>query len=445
MRPGLRWALPLIVALAIAAARSAVALDEASVAAAPCAIPPGRDVTGYIVSCNFGLTSEQLNQLTKAVVQGASAPLRDRIIGIGKTLGVSTEAATTLLRIAGEQHDMPDDRQVEVLTKLANDYRRLQAQAAALAPDNPAARALVAQAKAAIQYGRLARAHALLRQATQAQIVAALEARTLHAQAAEDAQMLGAAGSTATEGAIALTERHFKPAAELFGEAAAYVPAGHPDERGRYLERQADAVYRQGDASGDKDALRRSIALYRRLLAERTRERVPLQWAKTQSDLGAALETLGKLEAGRALLEDAVAAYRAALEERTRARVPLDWAETQNDLGVALASLGEVESGTAGAREGGTARLEAAVAAYRAALEERTRARVPLQSAVTQMNLGTVLWTLAGESGTARLEAAAAAYREALEILVAAKADYNADMCREDLEGVQSLLASRMR
>ena len=61
------------------------------------------------------------------------------------------------------------------------------------------------------------------------------------------------------------------------------------------------------------------------------------------------------------------------------------------------------------------------------------------------MNLGTVLWTLAGESGTARLEAAAAAYREALEILVAAKADYNADMCREDLEGVQSLLASRLQ
>ena len=348
MRPELRWALALIVPLAIAAARSAVAQGEASAEAAPCAIPPGRDVTGYIVSCNFGLTSEQLNQLTKAVVQGASAPLHDRIIGVGKTLGVSTEAATTLLRIAGEQHDMQDDRQVEVLTKLANDYRRLQAQAAALAPDNPAARALVAQAKAAIQYGRLARAHALLRQATQAQIVAALEARTLHAPAAEDAQMLGAAGSTATEGAIALTERHFKPAAELFGEAAAYVPAGHPDERGRYLERQADAVYRQGDASGDKDALRRSIAFYRRLLAERTRERLPLQWAKTQSDLGAALETLGKLEAGRALLEDAVAAYRAALEERTRARVRSTGRRRRTTSASRLRRLGRLRAGRPG-------------------------------------------------------------------------------------------------
>jgi len=57
-----------------------------------------------------------------------------------------------------------------------------------------------------------------------------------------------------------------------------------------------------------------------------------------------------------------VAACRAALEERTRDRVPLDWAETETNLGAALLRLGE--------RESGTARLEEAVAAYRAALEE---------------------------------------------------------------------------
>ena len=36
--------------------------------------------------------------------------------------------------------------------------------------------------------------------------------------------------------------------------------------------------------------------------------------------------TLGERESGTARLEEAVAAYRAALEERTRERVPLDWA-----------------------------------------------------------------------------------------------------------------------
>ena len=38
-----------------------------------------------------------------------------------------------------------------------------------------------------------------------------------------------------------------------------------------------------------------------------------------------------------------IAAYRAALEERTRARVPLNSARTQMYLGIALARLGERE------------------------------------------------------------------------------------------------------
>jgi hypothetical protein len=42
-------------------------------------------------------------------------------------------------------------------------------------------------------------------------------------------------------------------------------------------------------------------------------------------------------------LEEAVAAFRAALREQTRERVPLDWATTQSNLGSALASLGERE------------------------------------------------------------------------------------------------------
>src|SRR4051812_39463358 len=59
------------------------------------------------------------------------------------------------------------------------------------------------------------------------------------------------------------------------------------------------------------------------------------------------------------------------LEERIRERVPLEWAMTQNNLGIALHALGE--------REGGTAHLKEAVAAYRAALLEWTRERVPHQ------------------------------------------------------------------
>jgi tetratricopeptide (TPR) repeat protein len=130
----------------------------------------------------------------------------------------------------------------------------------------------------------------------------------------------------------------------------------------------------------------------------------------------------GERESGTARLEEAVAAYRAALEERTCERAPLDWATMQNNLGNALQTLGEQESGTA--------RLEEAVAAYRAALQERTRDRVPRGWAITQYNLGNALQRLEeGESSigtalstleeqenrTGRLKEAVAAYRAALQ------------------------------
>ena len=63
-------------------------------------------------------------------------------------------------------------------------------------------------------------------------------------------------------------------------------------------------------------------------------------------NLGSALQALGGRESGTSRLEQAVAAYRAALEERTRERAPLQWAMAQMNLGSALATLGRRESGT---------------------------------------------------------------------------------------------------
>ena len=73
----------------------------------------------------------------------------------------------------------------------------------------------------------------------------------------------------------------------------------------------------------------------------------------TQNNLGNALSTLGERESGTARLEEAVTAYRAALEERTRERVPLDWAMTQNNLGNALSTLGRARERDGAAGRGG--------------------------------------------------------------------------------------------
>jgi hypothetical protein len=323
---------------------SAWPLGDTEVTATDCGIAAGRDASGNTVTCNYGLSPEQVQELTRAAAAGATGPLTDTIVALSKQLGVTESATKTLLRIVGEQ-DVPLDRLGETLAKVANDYQRLQAQAAALNPDNPTARGLVEQAKAEIAAGHFTKAHQLLGAATQAQIAAAQQARQLRvqAQAAEEAQLLGAAASTAVAGDLALTERDYLQAAERFNQAAALVPLGQNELQAEYRERQANAFSRQGYEKGDNAALGQAIAGYRDLLEERTRKRVPLDWARTQVNLGTALRNLGERESGTEKLEQAVAAYRAALEEMTRERVPLEWARTQNNLGGAFQSLGERE------------------------------------------------------------------------------------------------------
>ena len=429
-----RRSLCLCAALAVS---GAVAVPQAAFAlgykteAGSCAIANSGSVNNSPVTCNFGLTPEQLKQATEAAVKGATGPLVDRITDISKTLGVTEDATKALLRIVGEGANIPDDKLAEALTKVAGDYKRLQAQVAALNPDNPTAKALVEQAKPEIEAGHFSRAHEILRQATQAQIAAAQEAEKLEQQAhtARDAQMLGAASSTAAEGDVALTERHYAEAAELFGQAAGYVPDGHPGEHGSYLLHQANALFRQGTEQGDSDALRSVLEICEHALLDYPRDRAPLDWANTQKSLGNALAMLGQRGSGTGRLEEAIAAYRAALEEYPRDRVPLDWARTQTYLGFALSMLGRVEEAVAadqralevltrerdplqwaetqvslgnaltalGERESGTARLEEAVNIYHAALEELTRDRVPIDWAMTQMSLGVELWRKIGD------------------------------------------------
>jgi tetratricopeptide (TPR) repeat protein len=168
------------------------------------------------------------------------------------------------------------------------------------------------------------------------------------------------------------------------------------------------ALAQLGERESSTARLEEAVAAYRDALKERTRERVPLDWAKTQNNLGLALAQLGDRESSTARLEEAVIAFRDALKERTRELVPQGWADIQDNLGIALTSLGEYESGTA--------RLEEAVTAHRDALKERTRARVPRDWAKTQNNLGNAL-TLLGmrERSIARLEEAATAFRDALK------------------------------
>jgi hypothetical protein len=73
--------------------------------------------------------------------------------------------------------------------------------------------------------------------------------------------------------------------------------------------------------------LQEAVQICQGTLALNPREKSPQDWAGTQNNLGAALCDLGTRsggEEGRKLLGEAVAAYRSALEVRTKADLPQD-------------------------------------------------------------------------------------------------------------------------
>ena len=353
------------------------------------------------VAVTYGISPEQVQNLIKAARAGDT----DKIADLSGKLGVTQGAAATMLRIIGEQ-DVPLEKLPQKLAEVAEQYKSATARLKALDPQDPVTRDLVARAEAAIKAGHLDEADQLVSQAEQVELTAARQAQQLaqQAQAAADQRLLRAAQDRSVRGDIAMTGLHYQDAARHFQEAAELVPAGHPEEKGRFMLAQADALESQGGQAADSKA----VAICRAALNQYARDQMPLQWGMAQNGLGHALRFLGGWEVGTASLEEAVAAHRAALEELTRDRVPLDWARTQAYLGDALQVIDW--HGT------GTARLGEAVIAYRAALEEQTRDRVPLDWARTQNALGVALWYLGVRGGaTARLDEAVLAFLAALE------------------------------
>jgi hypothetical protein len=81
-------------------------------------------------------------------------------------------------------------------------------------------------------------------------------------------------------------------------------------------------------------------------------------------NLGNALRNLAERESGTARLEQAIAAYDAALLERTRERVPLDWAITKANLGIALAMIADRNGRT---RDQALVAIDAALEVFRTA------------------------------------------------------------------------------
>jgi tetratricopeptide (TPR) repeat protein len=194
-----------------------------------------------------------------------------------------------------------------------------------------------------------------------------------------------------------------RDAASVARRVEMIVAIDHPTDRPAWLpafRAHYDDFWSDGDSKGVNFSFSVAIELARLMIAT---ARDADESGNALNLLGTALSRLGERESGTARLREGVTALRAALQEWTCERMPLDWAMAQTNLGNALQRLGE--------RESEPTLLEEAVAAFRLALEVRTRERAPLGWATRQDNLGSALTILGDrERGTARLEEAVTAF-----------------------------------
>jgi tetratricopeptide (TPR) repeat protein len=83
-----------------------------------------------------------------------------------------------------------------------------------------------------------------------------------------------------------------------------------------------------------------AVSALRDVLAVRSAEATPVDWAAAQHDLGRAFAILADHEQSTANLRLAIESYEQALTVRTR-QMPIAWLATQNGLGAALTTLGQ--------------------------------------------------------------------------------------------------------
>jgi tetratricopeptide (TPR) repeat protein len=180
-------------------------------------------------------------------------------------------------------------------------------------------------------------------------------------------------------------------------DAAAFVEIGNA-----WSEEYSSAYQRN-----PREALRKAIAAYGEALYFYTPDVAPLDYAKTQNDLGVAYLRLSEHEDPVGNLRRAIEAFEQALRFWTPDVAPLDYARAQSHLGSAYGRLSE--------HEDPVGNLRRAIEAFKQALRFRTPDVAPLDYAKTQNNLGSAYGRLSEhEDPVGNLRRAIKAFEQAL-------------------------------
>jgi tetratricopeptide (TPR) repeat protein len=265
----------------------------------------GIAIGGSVTNSTINITGVPPEQLAALVRQAAdlSETQKKLIAKLECELDLNQRQIRAALGILGE-NDIPPERLAAKLVEIAERFRDLQATASAQPGDDPKIAALKADAQKAIEVGELAKADELLADVETEQ------------RRALDRLALNAAETSARRGEIALARLRYAEAAKHFANAAGVFPANSAYEKKRidYLQKEASALYREGDELGDNDALLSAIERYTRLVHLTPRERVPLEWAMSFGNEGVALMLLAERRGDAAIAETALSQINTAFE-----------------------------------------------------------------------------------------------------------------------------------
>ncbi|MCP4933392.1 MAG: TIR domain-containing protein, partial [bacterium] len=288
-------------------------------------VAAGRDIKNSTININEYFP-EQLKKIMRDVIREESTA-QAQVATLSTKLDVTDDAIVSFFRILDE-NKVPLEKLPEKLAEIAQRHREMLDRLAVLDTESPEIKDLLEQARTAVEEADYDLADQLFTKAETAKL-AVVQEKLAAAQEEAERGYLEIAEIIAERGELSLTRLNYRVAAQHFEKASERVPATHPEQRNKYLDRYAYALYRQGTEKVDKNALPQAIRAYREILKVRTRAQLPQQWAMTQNNLGSALQEQGIRtggEEGRRLLAEAVDAYRNALQVRTRAQLPQQWA-----------------------------------------------------------------------------------------------------------------------
>jgi tetratricopeptide (TPR) repeat protein len=183
------------------------------------------------------------------------------------------------------------------------------------------------------------------------------------------------------------TERNKNAMAALKQALTVYTFASYPIDFAKTQNNLGVTYDRLAQVERKTHHCGKAIAAYKQALKAYTIDHFPLQYAVIQHNLGAAYGTLSEARDPALNCRRAIAAYKQALKVYTIGSYPVDFAETQSNLGSAFGRLAQVERKAQNCRK--------AIAAIRRALKILTMGRFPFGYATAQSNLGNALGILA--------------------------------------------------